>query len=990
MFSFQEKTIKLSLLAKKQASSENTVRLNLVGKSSERVLQLLVRFSKKLPIPLASVHECIKTLFKRFSTEKSTDVQAKIAWLIGQLCLTVGYNFDPILKDLLSLLHKESSGKVLVQLWTSVENLASKINEPELHHQLALLASESLSDIRPKVRCKCLMTIGALGSNALGTSRPHTNFHNILANFFDDNDPRTRCEALKAMIQMHHRGQKLEISIYDKACKSLYDDFEQVRFTGSQVVWILGHIYPESKIRVPYADYQIRLVDDAFAKICDLMNDSSWKVRAEAAKLLGSLHRVSDSFVFQTLNKKIMSDLRRKKSLNEQAKEGFVEEFSSGKTWADDAPVSSRDVGETTTVMNMGACGAFVHGLEDEMMEVRSASVDSLTELAAQRSNTAFAQAAVDFLVDCLNDEIGAVRLNAVNSIHKIVDQVVILEDQLDNVHSAMEDACADIRRGIHDLLSSCRLVSKACLYDTVTMLLKNMNKYPADRNSVWKTMKKLGEHHGELTYLLTAQLLNNHPFFSSSEPVMDDPNYIAVLILIFNAAKLCPQMSQLFPEYVTRHYQYLSDSIPDLVPQGIKMNTFTTSLCTNIASLKTNNNHDDHTSNKSKQFLSKILEKINLLQSQDSVQQKLILESAIEDLKRISKFAPKFTSTSQCMADFLHAQLLLYKSVDQKVWTNRSNSTSGLIKPVATRIIELTYELEYLYVGLSALEIGLILQLRFKGHALLFVLEAHEAKTLKNSGGGDDNEQQTDNVQQQQWRYGERVRRARDALFRRMSRLHSYMRKHELLPHAADSFTLACFKQLLGKSRAMKASLLIKFFQPLLANYSVTRVSFNTTVQKSRVRVDLPQPDPDTPVKFAAGLAAPIRYEATVENITHDPLHCLRIRVDYADSTSHHFPLRTSDVRRISAFKHRISTTIQLTHVKWTDPCAVRLSLVRVVTEDHQNEDAGDQQGQHRSATPSGDTNNQAAGTTSTLVGYYEERMLQIGETVSILVQTN
>ncbi len=188
--------------------------------------------------------------------------------------------------------------------------------------------------------------------------------------------------------------------------------------------------------------------------------------------------------------------------------------------------------------------------------------------------------------------------------------------------------------------------------------------------------------------------------------------------------------------------------------------------------------------------------------------------------------------------------------------------------------------QLEYLYVGLSALEIGLILQLRFKGHALLFVLEAHEAKTLRNSGGAGEsneavNEQQND--VQQQWRYGERVRRARDALFRRMARLNSYMRKHQLLPHAADSFTLACFEQLLGKSRAMKASLLIKFFQPLLANYSVTRVSFNTTVQKSRVRVDLPQANPATPIKFAAGLAAPIRYEATVENITNDPLHCLR-----------------------------------------------------------------------------------------------------------------
>ena len=44
------------------------------------------------------------------------------------------------------------------------------------------------------------------------------------------------------------------------------------------------------------------------------------------------------------------------------------------------------------------------------------------------------------------------------------------------------------------------------------------------------------------------------------------------MLILVFNAAESCHQMAQLFPEHVIRHYQYLRDSIPDLVPQQIKV----------------------------------------------------------------------------------------------------------------------------------------------------------------------------------------------------------------------------------------------------------------------------------------------------------------------------------------------------------------------------------------------------------------------------------
>ena len=64
---------------------------------------------------------------------------------------------------------------------------------------------------------------------------------------------------------------------------------------------------------------------------------------------------------------KTICRFQRKKSLNEQAKEGFVEEFSSGAKWADDA-VPREQNPDTTTLMNSGACGAFVHGLEDEMM----------------------------------------------------------------------------------------------------------------------------------------------------------------------------------------------------------------------------------------------------------------------------------------------------------------------------------------------------------------------------------------------------------------------------------------------------------------------------------------------------------------------------------------------------------------------------------------------------------------------------------------------
>ena len=64
-------------------------------------------------------------------------------------------------------------------------------------------------------------------------------------------------------------------------------------------------------------------------------------------------------------------------------------------------------------LMSSGACGAFVHGLEDEFLEVRTAAVDSLCELANQSPSFAFTS--LDFLVDMFNDEIETVRLNAIS-----------------------------------------------------------------------------------------------------------------------------------------------------------------------------------------------------------------------------------------------------------------------------------------------------------------------------------------------------------------------------------------------------------------------------------------------------------------------------------------------------------------------------------------------------------------------------------------------
>lgn len=68
---------------------------------------------------------------------------------------------------------------------------------------------------------------------------------------------------------------------------------------------------------------------------------------------------------------------------------------------------------------------------------MRSAAVDSLCTLSMNRVE--FAGLALDFLVDMFNDEIEDVRLKAIDGLTKVSKHIVLWEDQLEVILSAIE-----------------------------------------------------------------------------------------------------------------------------------------------------------------------------------------------------------------------------------------------------------------------------------------------------------------------------------------------------------------------------------------------------------------------------------------------------------------------------------------------------------------------------------------------------------------------
>ncbi|KAJ7392805.1 Integrator complex subunit 4 [Desmophyllum pertusum] len=166
-----------------------------------------------------------------------------------------------------------------------------------------------------------------------------------------------------------------------------------------------------------------------------------------------------------------------------------------------------------------------------------------------------------------MNDEIESVRLSAINSLRKISQHIQLREDQLETLLGVLEDFSGDTREAVRELLCDCVFSTRACLHAAIHALLGNLAKYPQDRSSIWRCAKFLGEKHQHLASSLVPELLSTHPFFATPEPSVDDPAYVAILILVFNATAKSPTMLAMFPDHTSWHYAYLRDSQPDLVP---------------------------------------------------------------------------------------------------------------------------------------------------------------------------------------------------------------------------------------------------------------------------------------------------------------------------------------------------------------------------------------------------------------------------------------
>lgn len=139
------------------------------------------------------------------------------------------------------------------------------------------------------------------------------------------------------------------------------------------------------------------------------------------------------------------------------------------------------------------------------------------------------------------------------------------------------------------------------------------------------------------------------------------------MLVLIFNAALHCPSMHALFTEHAAKHYHYLRDTMPHLVPR----------LRPSITSGPGFGKEDiiDDEAERGKEFLEKVVTGVENARPGGRVYTQL-LEAAAIDLDRLAEMDRRLEGAARFAALYIRC-LLLLKSVLKEFSISSTNSVS-------------------------------------------------------------------------------------------------------------------------------------------------------------------------------------------------------------------------------------------------------------------------------------------------------------------------
>ncbi|GMR53801.1 hypothetical protein PMAYCL1PPCAC_23996, partial [Pristionchus mayeri] len=637
------------------------------------------------------------------------------------------------------------------------------------------------------------------------------------------------------------------------------------------------------------------------------------EVRSLAASLLGEFDVVSESYLDQTLDKKLMKmkttekgamvGVRTKDSLFsirkvDKKREGC--EWASGKELNEIAPgEKARMKKEEESIMPQGACGAFISALEDEFMCVRKAAVYSLGKLASCRPS--LAAAALDHLADMFNDEIEEVRLDSIQALTPLVSRGELYKEQLETMIKCLDDATPVSRGALRRLLEKAKFADIECIRICVKSLLLCMKRYPMDKSEILETMGSLGRCHSSLVHPLVTELLEIHTIFASQEKSLQDDQYVAKLVMVLNAASQFEPVVSLLPPYALRHFRYMRCAMPHLVPVINAME----SREKGVAERNLSQMRDKWTGVKGGkgEVLEEVYNRLVEIEGTKESNTRIKLRKYIvEDLAAISSFNISLASPSTLLTSLVS----LLNSIDRSPF--ESINVSGDANEIHESIDKEMWVLECIEGGISGLPppvLSFLVETRL--HVIIYRwLTSLLLRPLSYKSVMEQMRTEIDNIQ---------------------SRLMNAC----LVQSSSSKSLVTGLLYLLNSGKIMTNELLID----LLLKNPPSLPSSIANIEKVRVKwANILEPEKDLlmerPHRFVSILPTCTHFVADIHELENEDIERIRIKIEYPDGSVTLFRPRKSEMSQVEENKLRVRSDVLLAvSSPWSDSADVCLSVV-------------------------------------------------------------
>ncbi|KAJ1297692.1 hypothetical protein BS78_01G396100 [Paspalum vaginatum] len=252
------------------------------------------------------------------------------------------------------------------------------------------------------------------------------------------------------------------------------------------------------------------LMDIIFLQLSFMARDMCTQVRIEAFSALGKMQQVSEGVLLQSLSKKVIKT------------DTMCGSIINGQKLPPKLKIPC-------------AAGVFSHGIEDEFYQVRTVACQSLGALA--KFSKQYAEKALDLLMDMMNDDTRAVRLQTLQALFQMATYgcLSVQEKHMHMFLGLLVDTSALIRDAARKILGLVTLPKLQMFKSAVDGLVTSLEKNPEEQD-LYGILFSIGKNHGSFSANIAKHLAKEITMASDGELILDKPRVKALLIVSISA----------------------------------------------------------------------------------------------------------------------------------------------------------------------------------------------------------------------------------------------------------------------------------------------------------------------------------------------------------------------------------------------------------------------------------------------------------------------